>query len=85
MKEISRTWQVTVGTKMQRVAGGGVDKKEAKEEPAFLTQVPGPDPNRSQLQRSVFSALVVAWYSSACHVFNTLRPLTYGDTPLSPR
>ncbi|XP_023400585.1 protein O-mannosyl-transferase 1 isoform X2 [Loxodonta africana] len=39
---------------------------------------------RSQLQRSVFSALVVAWYSSACHVFNTLRPLTYGDTPLSP-
>ncbi|XP_004713302.1 protein O-mannosyl-transferase 1 isoform X1 [Echinops telfairi] len=39
---------------------------------------------RSQLQRSVFSALVVAWYSSACHVFSTLRPLTYGDTSLSP-
>ncbi|KAM9641574.1 protein O-mannosyl-transferase 1 isoform 2-T2 [Trichechus inunguis] len=39
---------------------------------------------RSQLQRSVFSALVVAWYSSACHVFNTLRPLTYGDTSLPP-
>ncbi|XP_078186300.1 protein O-mannosyl-transferase 1 isoform X11 [Callithrix jacchus] len=39
---------------------------------------------RSQLQRSVFSALVVAWYSSACHVSNTLRPLTYGDKSLSP-
>ncbi|KAM5259377.1 protein O-mannosyl-transferase 1 isoform 3-T4 [Hipposideros larvatus] len=39
---------------------------------------------RSQLQRSLFSALVVAWYSSACHVFNTLRPLTYGDKSLSP-
>ncbi|XP_021038443.1 protein O-mannosyl-transferase 1 isoform X2 [Mus caroli] len=39
---------------------------------------------RSQLQRNVFSALVVAWYSSACHVSNMLRPLTYGDTPLSP-
>ncbi|KAK2120492.1 Protein O-mannosyl-transferase 1 [Saguinus oedipus] len=39
---------------------------------------------RSQLQRSVFSALVVAWYSSACHVSNMLRPLTYGDKSLSP-
>ncbi|XP_005346775.1 protein O-mannosyl-transferase 1 [Microtus ochrogaster] len=39
---------------------------------------------RSQLQRNVFSALVVAWYSSACHVSNMLRPLTYGDTSLSP-
>uniref|UniRef100_A0A096P0E9 Dolichyl-phosphate-mannose--protein mannosyltransferase n=1 Tax=Papio anubis TaxID=9555 RepID=A0A096P0E9_PAPAN len=39
---------------------------------------------RSQLQRSVFSALVVAWYSSACHVSHTLRPLTYGDKSLSP-
>ncbi|NP_001361619.1 protein O-mannosyl-transferase 1 isoform i [Homo sapiens] len=39
---------------------------------------------RSQLQRSIFSALVVAWYSSACHVSNTLRPLTYGDKSLSP-
>lgn len=39
---------------------------------------------RSQLQRSLFSALVVAWYSCACHVFNTLRPLTYGDKSLSP-
>ncbi|XP_006892500.1 PREDICTED: protein O-mannosyl-transferase 1 isoform X2 [Elephantulus edwardii] len=38
---------------------------------------------RSKLQSRVFSALVVAWYSSACHVFNTLRPLTYGDTSLS--
>lgn len=38
---------------------------------------------RSQLQRSFFSALVVAWYASACHVFNTLRPLTYGDKSLS--
>ncbi|XP_021048906.1 protein O-mannosyl-transferase 1 isoform X1 [Mus pahari] len=39
---------------------------------------------RSQLQRNVFNALVVAWYSSACHVSNMLRPLTYGDTSLSP-
>ncbi|XP_016046867.1 protein O-mannosyl-transferase 1 isoform X2 [Erinaceus europaeus] len=39
---------------------------------------------RSQLQRSLFSALVVAWYSSACHMFNMLRPLTYGDRSLSP-
>lgn len=39
---------------------------------------------RSQLLRSLFSALVVAWYSCACHVFNTLRPLTYGDKSLSP-
>ncbi|XP_058380317.1 protein O-mannosyl-transferase 1 isoform X5 [Diceros bicornis minor] len=39
---------------------------------------------RSQLQRSLFSALVVAWYSCACHVFNTLCPLTYGDKSLSP-
>nr|XP_048288023.1 protein O-mannosyl-transferase 1 isoform X2 [Myodes glareolus] len=39
---------------------------------------------RSQLQRNIFSALVVAWYSSACHVSNMLRPLTYGDTSLSP-
>lgn len=39
--------------------------------------------HRSQLQRSFFSALVVAWYASACHVFNTLRPLTYGDKSLS--
>ncbi|XP_028612819.1 protein O-mannosyl-transferase 1 isoform X1 [Grammomys surdaster] len=39
---------------------------------------------RSPLQRNVFSALVVAWYSSACHVSNMLRPLTYGDTSLSP-
>ncbi|XP_058158146.1 protein O-mannosyl-transferase 1 isoform X3 [Dasypus novemcinctus] len=38
---------------------------------------------RSQLQRNVFSALIVAWYSTACHVFNTLRPLTYGDKSLS--
>ncbi|KAM6170674.1 protein O-mannosyl-transferase 1 isoform 4-T4 [Rhynchocyon petersi] len=38
---------------------------------------------RSQLQSHVFSALVVAGYASACHVFNTLRPLTYGDTSLS--
>lgn len=43
-----------------------------------------PAAHRSQLQRNVFSALVVAWYSSACHVSNMLRPLTYGDTPLSP-
>lgn len=39
---------------------------------------------RSQPQRALFSALVVAWYSSACHVFNALRPLTYGDKSLSP-
>ncbi|XP_069870975.1 protein O-mannosyl-transferase 1 isoform X1 [Dipodomys merriami] len=38
---------------------------------------------RSGLQRSLFSALVVAWYSSACHVSSTLRPLTYGDKSLS--
>lgn len=43
-----------------------------------------PAAHRSQLQRNVFSALVVAWYSSACHVSNMLRPLTYGDTSLSP-
>uniref|UniRef100_A0ABI8AQV3 Dolichyl-phosphate-mannose--protein mannosyltransferase n=1 Tax=Felis catus TaxID=9685 RepID=A0ABI8AQV3_FELCA len=39
---------------------------------------------RTQLLRSLFSALLVAWYSCACHVFNTLRPLTYGDKSLSP-
>uniref|UniRef100_A0AC11ED22 Protein O-mannosyltransferase 1 n=1 Tax=Ovis aries TaxID=9940 RepID=A0AC11ED22_SHEEP len=39
---------------------------------------------RSQLQRSLFTALVVAWFTSACHVSNMLRPLTYGDRPLSP-
>lgn len=39
---------------------------------------------RSPLLRSVFASLVVAWYSCACHVFNTLRPLTYGDRSLSP-
>lgn len=39
---------------------------------------------RSQIQSSLFSALVVAWYSAACHVFNALRPLTYGDRSLSP-
>ncbi|XP_012576779.1 PREDICTED: protein O-mannosyl-transferase 1 isoform X2 [Condylura cristata] len=39
---------------------------------------------RSRPQRSLFHALVVAWFSAACHVFNTLRPLTYGDKPLSP-
>ncbi|XP_022356224.1 protein O-mannosyl-transferase 1 isoform X3 [Enhydra lutris kenyoni] len=39
---------------------------------------------RSPLLRSVFGSLVVAWYSCACHVFNTLRPLTYGDRSLSP-
>ncbi|XP_024907015.1 protein O-mannosyl-transferase 1 [Pteropus alecto] len=39
---------------------------------------------RSQIQSSLFGALVVAWYSAACHVFNALRPLTYGDRSLSP-
>ncbi|XP_006754245.1 PREDICTED: protein O-mannosyl-transferase 1 [Myotis davidii] len=39
---------------------------------------------RSQLHRSLFGALVVAWYSAACHMFNMLRPLTYGDKSLSP-
>lgn len=39
---------------------------------------------RSQLQRSLFTALVVAWFTSACHVSNMLRPLTYGDRSLSP-
>ncbi|XP_044776631.1 protein O-mannosyl-transferase 1 isoform X3 [Neomonachus schauinslandi] len=39
---------------------------------------------RPPLLRSLFSGLVVAWYSCACHVFNTLRPLTYGDRSLSP-
>ncbi|KAM5331671.1 protein O-mannosyl-transferase 1 isoform 1-T5 [Glossophaga mutica] len=39
---------------------------------------------RSELQSSLFGALVVAWYSAACCVFTMLRPLTYGDTPLSP-
>lgn len=37
----------------------------------------------SQVQRNLFSALIVAWYSSACHVSNMLRPLTYGDRSLS--
>lgn len=60
-----------------REAGGG----DSGEEPASLTRGRA---CRSQLQRSLFSALVVAWYSSACHVFNTLRPLTYGDKSLSP-
>lgn len=27
---------------------------------------------------------MVAWYAAACHVFNALRPLTYGDRSLSP-
>lgn len=40
--------------------------------------------HRSQLHRSLFGALVVAWYSAACYVFHVLRPLTYGDTSLSP-
>ncbi|XP_024417995.2 protein O-mannosyl-transferase 1 isoform X2 [Desmodus rotundus] len=39
---------------------------------------------RSELQRSLFGALVVAWFSAACRVFTMLRPLTYGDTSLSP-
>nr|XP_051685571.1 protein O-mannosyl-transferase 1 isoform X2 [Oryctolagus cuniculus] len=39
---------------------------------------------RDHLCRSLFSALVVAWFSSACHVSSTLRPLTYGDRSLSP-
>ncbi|KAG8509482.1 Protein O-mannosyl-transferase 1 [Galemys pyrenaicus] len=39
---------------------------------------------RSQLQRSLFHGLVVAWFAAACHVFLTLRPLTYGDRPLPP-
>ncbi|XP_054996247.1 protein O-mannosyl-transferase 1 isoform X4 [Sorex araneus] len=38
---------------------------------------------RSRRQRTLFTALVAAWYSAACHVFIALRPLTYGDTPLS--
>uniref|UniRef100_A0A8C9DPP1 Dolichyl-phosphate-mannose--protein mannosyltransferase n=1 Tax=Prolemur simus TaxID=1328070 RepID=A0A8C9DPP1_PROSS len=38
---------------------------------------------RSQLQRNLLSALVVAWCSSACLVSNALRPLTYGDKELS--
>lgn len=40
--------------------------------------------HRSELQRSLLRALVVAWFSAACHVFNVLRPLTYGDRSLSP-
>ncbi|XP_066222955.1 protein O-mannosyl-transferase 1 isoform X2 [Saccopteryx leptura] len=39
---------------------------------------------RSEFQRSLLGAVVVAWYSTACHVFNVLRPLTYGDRSLSP-
>lgn len=39
---------------------------------------------RSQVQSGLFGALVVAWYAAACHVFNALRPLTYGDRSLSP-
>ncbi|XP_036095370.1 protein O-mannosyl-transferase 1 isoform X3 [Rousettus aegyptiacus] len=39
---------------------------------------------RSQVQSGLFSALVVAWYAAACHVFNALRPLTYGNRSLSP-
>ena len=49
-----------------------------------LMPVPCPGARRTQLLRSLFSALLVAWYSCACHVFNTLRPLTYGDKSLSP-
>lgn len=52
-------------------------------QPASLTPVLL-RPRRSELQRSVFGALVVAWYSAACHVFNSLRPLTYGDRSLPP-
>ncbi|XP_021117519.1 protein O-mannosyl-transferase 1 isoform X2 [Heterocephalus glaber] len=39
---------------------------------------------RSRVQRHLFSTLVVAWYSVACHVSNKLRPLTYGDSSLTP-
>ncbi|XP_066111992.1 protein O-mannosyl-transferase 1 isoform X2 [Saccopteryx bilineata] len=39
---------------------------------------------RSEFQRRLLGAVVVAWYSTACHVFNVLRPLTYGDRSLSP-
>lgn len=39
---------------------------------------------RSELQKSLFGALVVAWFSAACRVFAMLRPLTYGDTSLLP-
>lgn len=35
------------------------------------------------MQRNIFHALVVVWYSIACHVFISLRPLTYGDRSLS--
>lgn len=50
---------------------------------------PAPHPallraRRSELQRSLFGALVVAWFAAACRVFAMLRPLTYGDTSLSP-
>ncbi|EHB00213.1 Protein O-mannosyl-transferase 1 [Heterocephalus glaber] len=36
------------------------------------------------MERHLFSTLVVAWYSVACHVSNKLRPLTYGDSSLTP-
>lgn len=49
-----------------------------------VTQQVGEHLCRSELQRSLFGALVVAWCSAACRVFTLLRPLTYGDTPLSP-
>lgn len=49
-----------------------------------LTPAPGSGARRSQIQSSLFGALVVAWYSAACHVFDALRPLTYGDRSLSP-
>ena len=63
--------------------GAGGQRARHGEEP------PGPPclcsgPRRSPPLRSLFSALVVAWYSCACHVFITLRPLTYGDKSLSP-
>lgn len=57
----------------QRVGGTG-----------SLMPVPCRGARRTQLLRSLFGALLVAWYSCACHVFNALRPLTYGDKSLSP-
>ncbi|XP_037014427.2 protein O-mannosyl-transferase 1 isoform X2 [Artibeus jamaicensis] len=51
--------------------------------PAVLQHV-GEHLCRSELQKSLFGALVVAWFSAACRVFAMLRPLTYGDTSLSP-
>lgn len=65
--------------------GGGRKRKARAGDHECQPPTPCSAPaRRSQLQRSLFHALVVAWFASACHVSNMLRPLTYGDRSLSP-